>query len=422
MANDEISFSAYLFNKTKNFLQQFDFLQITILFALLFIGVLSIYGTGQQIGDPLYESAYKKQITWIILGSISWLTLSLIDYRKLILGIWPLYGISLLLLTLVLFYGKIIFGAQRWLSIGGINIQPSEVAKFATLLTLAWLFSRRGFSINKLPSLIITTAIGGLQFLLILIEPDLGSSLVVVAITIALVFAAGLRWKIILMPLAFAMLYIAYVETAWHFSDHPPVTEKNRLELNVKAYAPFLHEYQQERILVFLDPTRDMRNKGWNQLQAGLAVGSGGMWGKGFMQGTQNQLGFLPQTVSNSDFIFPVIAEEWGFVGSSVIVTLYILLICSILRTALLARDLFGRYIAVGTAAVFFTHSVVNIGMSIRLMPVTGLPLPFLSYGGTFVVISMSYLGLLQSIYKQRRTPSKRPGMEATRITNTMFG
>jgi len=193
------------------------------------------------------------------------------------------------------------------------------------------------------------------------------------------------------------------------------------LEKTVKLYFPVLSGYQQERVLVFLDPTRDTRNKGWNQLQAQLAVGSGGMWGKGFMKGTQNELGFLPHTVSNSDFIFPVIAEEWGFVGSFSLVLLYIILIGSAIRTAMFSRDLFGRYIAIGGASIFFMHSVVNIGMSIRLMPVTGLPLPFLSYGGTFVVVSLTYMGILQSIYRQRRTFGARPEMEATKITNTRY-
>lgn len=421
MNSYETNIFSYYFSKIRDFCLQFDFMQIIPLIALLSIGVLFIYGTGQQIGIERYEIAYKKQIVWIILGSIIWLSLALMDYRKLTFFVWPLYFLSIILLSVVLFHGKVIYGAQRWLSIGGINFQPSELAKLATLLADAWLLSRRSFKINEISSLLLLGAVTGLPFLLILIEPDLGSSLILITLVAALVFTAEISWKIILAPFVAILLYIAYVETSWFLSDQPPVTDKNRLEMYVKNYAPFLRTYQQERILVFLDPTRDMRNRGWNQYQAQLAVGSGGMWGKGFMQGTQNRLGFLPQTVSNSDFIFPVIAEEWGFVGTTSLVILYVILIASIIKTAIFSRDLFGRYIAIGTASIFLMHSVVNIGMSIRLAPVTGLPLPFLSYGGTFVVVSMAYMGLLQSIHRLRRSPGARPELEAKKITNTRF-
>ena len=409
----------YYSKKLFDLFASFDYLQIVPLVTLLVISVLFIYGTGQQIGIYRYEIAYQKQLVWIIIGAVVWLFLALTDYRKYTLLTWPIYGISLITLTLVLFVGKVIYGAQRWLSFGGINFQPSELGKIAALMTLAWLMSRRSFSINNFTSILLLMATAGLPFILILIEPDLGSSLVIIAISITLIFSAGLSWKIIAIPFAALFLYIATVETIWHFKDHPPLTDKNRIEMNVKTYFPFLKGYQQERILVFLDPTRDLGGRGWNQYQAQIAVGSGGMFGKGFMQGTQNQLGFLPQTVSNSDFIFPVIAEEWGFVGATGVVFLYIILVASAVRTSLLASDLFGRYIAIGTAAVLFGHSVVNIGMSIRLMPVTGLPLPLLSYGGTFVVITMAYLGFLQSIYKHRGTPGKRSENDATKITNT---
>ena len=167
---------------------------------------------------------------------------------------------------------------------------------------------------------------------------------------------------------------------------------------------PLLKNYQRQRIEVFMHPEKDVKRRGWNQLQAKLAVGSGGVAGKGFMQGTQNELGFLPQTVSNTDFIFSVIAEETGFFGVSLLVLLYGLLIYSILRTAVLAVDKFGQYVACGTAAIIFMHTFVNMGMSVGVMPVTGVPLPLVSYGGSFLLTIMIYLGLIQSIYARRRT------------------
>ena len=158
---------------------------------------------------------------------------------------------------------------------------------------------------------------------------------------------------------------------------------------------------------MFLNPGADPLNKGWNQMQSELAVGSGGLTGKGFMQGTQNQLGYLPQTVSNSDFIFSVIAEETGFAGSILLLAMYVLLMISIFRTALIAPDDFGRYLCAGIGAVLALHSIVNIGMSIRLMPVTGLPLPLVSYGGTFMLATLSCLGMVQSVYAKSNRPEE---------------
>jgi len=166
---------------------------------------------------------------------------------------------------------------------------------------------------------------------------------------------------------------------------------------------PFLKDYQKERILVFLNPDRDPLNQGWTSRQAILAVGSGGLAGKGFIKGTQNTLGFLPQSVSNSDLIFSVIAEESGFVGSILLIFLYFLLIFSILRTAYFSRDKFGYLLGVGVAAMFFEHSYINIGMNIRLMPITGLPLPLVSYGGSFMITTMVCLGIIQSVHIYRK-------------------
>jgi len=195
MAPQETSIIGYYYARVREFILRFDFMQLFPLITLLSIGVLFIYGTGQQIGISRYETAYQKQIQWIILGMAVWTTLSLIDYRKLTFFVWPIYGFSLFLLTLVLFLGEERFGAKRWLSIAGLSFQPSELAKLATLLAIAWILSRRGFSINHIPSLLLVSAVTGLQFMLILIEPDLGSSLVLITLFCFLVFAAGLsQW------------------------------------------------------------------------------------------------------------------------------------------------------------------------------------------------------------------------------------
>lgn len=268
--------------------------------------------------------------------------------------------------------------ARRWLNIFGFRFQPSEMAKTAIILMLAWLLSLRDFDVNKFFHLCIVLLTAGIPFILICIEPDLGTAIVIIPLTFFVLFVGGLKWKWILS----AILAIAIL---------------------IPSAYPFLKEYQKERIRVFLDPNRDTKNRGWNSLQAELAVGSGGLYGKGFMQGTQHTLGFLPQTVSNTDFIFSVIGEETGFIGSASVVISYLLLCFSLLRTSAFAGDPFGKHIAAGVCALIFVHSFVNIGMTIRLLPVTGLPLPLISYGGTFTLNTLIMLGLANSAFFNRK-------------------
>jgi rod shape determining protein RodA len=239
----------------------------------------------------------------------------------------------------------------------------------------AWVLSLRQFDVKNLKHVLMFSLVIFLPFFLILVEPDLGSSIILWPVAGAMLFAAGLKWKWILIIVITALI------------SAPP------------AYMYLLKDYQKERIRIFLDPGRDPNDKGWNSRQSQLAVGSGGLYGKGLMNSTQSTLGFLPKTVSNSDFIFSVIAEETGFVGASIMIFLYIMLIFSAFRTAFMTDDYFGKYLAVGIGSILFIHSAVNIGMTIRLTPVTGLPLPLVSLGGTFVVSTMIALGILQSIY-----------------------
>ncbi|HCE43842.1 MAG TPA: rod shape-determining protein RodA [Lentisphaeria bacterium] len=355
-----------------------DFLQLFAVAGLLTIGVLFIYGTGQQVGEK-GALLWKKQLIWAGMGFIIWAYMAFFfDYRKLVVFVPFIYAACLIGLILVLMLGVELNGARRWFSFAGISIQPSEFAKFGVLLMAAWILSIKEFDVNKLHHLALLGIVCGVPFLLIVVEPDLGTSIVFIPMICSMVFAAGLKWKWIFLGL---FLSVAAVP----------------------AIYPFLKEYQKERIQVFLDPERDPENRGWNSLQSQLAVGSGGAFGKGFMRGTQNTLGFLPKNVSYTDFIYSVIAEESGFVGSVAVVFLYFLLIVSALRAAVFAPDNFGRYIAVGIAGVFFVHSFVNIGMTIKIMPITGIPLPLLSYGGTFMIVIMAFLGFIQSIYSRRQ-------------------
>ncbi|MDD5728435.1 MAG: rod shape-determining protein RodA, partial [Victivallales bacterium] len=369
-------------------LKELDFMQISAVSCLLVIGIIFIYSTGQQAGTPAALNAWWRQLQWIAVSIPVWILFTVIDYRRLKPLTVIFYLLSLILLIAVLFLGPKINGARRWLFLGPLKfrMQPSELSKLSLILYLSALLSSRGFEPNRLRNLLITAAIILLPFMLTVVEPDLGSSLILLPSGALIVFAAGLRWRYIIIVTAAILLALG-------------------AEIANEAYEvyPLLKNYQKERVLTFLDPERDLNNRGYHQFQAKLAVGSGGMYGKGIGQGTQNTLGYLPQSVSNNDFIFSVIAEETGFSGCLVLVLLYLMLMFSLLRTAFLTPDPFGRYIAVGISGMFLTHSFINMGMSAGLTPVTGLPLPFVSYGGSFVMSAMCGLGICQSIYRQRR-------------------
>ena len=370
-----------VFTVLRSFFARFDALQILPMLALLAAGVLFIYGTGQQVGG-VYAEFWQRQLVWIGLGLVLWLVFSLLDYHFYGIFALALYPVSLFLLVYVLFFGVKFYGARRWLDIAGVSVQPSEIAKLLTVILAAWLFTTERFRITRWRSVGLMLLLMGIPGFLIFREPNLSTALTLVFGVFVVAFAAGLRLRVLLIGI------IAIAVAA-------PI-----------GYS-MLRPYHKARIHVFLNPEADPLNKGWNQRQSELAVGSGGFSGKGFMQGTQNQLGYLPQTVSNSDFIFSVIAEETGFLGSALLMLAYTLLMISIFRTALIAPDGFGRCLCAGLGAVLALHTIVNIGMSIRLMPVTGLPLPLVSYGGTFMLATLSCLGIVQSVYARRNLNSE---------------
>ncbi len=398
-------------NQRKNsavmqFIISFDFIQILAMSILLGIGVVFIHSTGVQVGTNTSTMVYIKQLQWITIGFIVYFMVSLFDYRKLKIPSILFYICCIVLLILVFFIGLKIFGAQRWIQLPvlGMRLQPSELTKLAVIMLLATIFSSRIFSMesneedsgyfkrtNQLLCLAVASLAILLPFGLIVRQPDLGSAMILPPIGAAIIFVAGIKWKILawILGITFIVssLLVANEIAAYHDSPY---------------CKPLLKKYQRERILTFLYPERDITGSGHNAWQAKLAVGSGGMFGKGIGQGTQNQLGFLPKTVSNNDFIFSVIGEETGFLGCLILIFSYQLLFFSILRTAFVATDPFGRYIAIGIFTLLASHVFINLGMSIGLTPITGLPLPLVSYGGSFVLTTMAALGLLQSIYRHR--------------------
>ena len=324
---------------------------------------------------------YQMQMVWFGVGLLIYLAVALVDYRLICQWATVWYVIALGLLLLVLVVGVTHYGARRWLGFGhgGFGIQPAEIAKLATLVAISYyLFHRTLEARRQLSTVWVALVVTGAPLVLIMLEPDLGSALVLLPICFGLLFVAGARVKHLLLVIALGLLLSPF---AW---------------LHLK-------EYQRDRLTVFLDPNKDPLNVGWNLNQSLISVGSGGWSGKGYLQGTQNLLGYLPSTVAPNDFLFAVIAEEKGFVGSLGVVGLYAVILFSGLRIAANARDRLGMLLATGVVVMLFFHIFINVGMTIGLMPVTGLPLPLLSYGGSFVLASMTALGLLQNVWIHRR-------------------
>ena len=366
----------------RQLLRRMDISMLLIILGLCMIGVFFIFSAGYENEDSYNRSMYLKQLAWIVVGFSIYLAVSLIDYERLCEFSYWLFGLAIVLLLLVFVIGKTLNGAQRWIPLGFFDLQPSEVAKAALILTLSWYLSRPGTNLRSGATLFISVGIMLLPLTLILAQPDLGTSLTLIPITFCILFVCRLPFRVIGLLLLVTPLIMA---VAWFF---------------------LLEEYQTERILVFLNPERDPLNAGWSAIQSKIAVASGGFSGKGYLAGTQNFLGFLPRNVAPTDFIYCVIAEELGFKGSVVVLGLYLFLLFGIMRASLTARDELGRLICVGVMAMIFMHVYVNIGMTVGLAPITGLPLPFLSYGGSVMVGSMIALGLVQSIYMRRQ---KRP-------------
>ncbi|NCD32654.1 MAG: rod shape-determining protein RodA [Spartobacteria bacterium] len=360
-----------------NGLKRMDWWLACSLVALMVAGVFFIYSACYRSEDLPVNGLYKKQIMWIIAGLIVFMAVLLIDYRFLLHNNMWLYIIAVVLLILVLLVGKKVYGARRWLWFFGFQLQPSELAKITTILSLASYLGQSERDVRSPTTTFTAFLIMGIPFLLILKEPDLGTAMVLAPTVLGMLFVAGVpvRYLIFIMLAGTLMLPLGWIA---------------------------LNPYQKERLLVFFDPGRDPLGVGWNKMQSLIAVGAGGFSGKGFLQGTQNILGFLPRTVAPTDFIFSVIAEEMGFVGIMTIIGLFLLVLLLCFRAAVVAKDRCGRLLVTGITIMMFCHIYVNIAMTIGLMPITGLPLPLISYGGSFMVSTMLAFGLIQSVYVRR--------------------
>ena len=364
------------------FLSQ-DWLAILLAAGLLVTGLTFIYSAswrGEETG--IVGAWFSKQIWWAFIGTGVALALAAVDYRFWIRQAWWIYAATLVLLVLVLVAGRKVYGAYRWLVILGVPVQPSEFAKISTVLLLARVLGGGAIHPRSFGTVVVALTLMAVPFGLILIEPDLGTAMVLVPTAVFMLFAAGGALRYLIGMGMIGLGGIAF---------------------GLSPLARFvLTEYQQERIQTVLDPSRDPLGSGWNAMQSAIAVGSGGLSGKGFLNGTQNVLGFLPRTVSPTDFIFPVIAEEKGFIGASLLLLAFAALLTCYLRTAWTAKEPAGSLLATGIASLLFCHVFVNIGMTIGLLPITGLPLPLVSSGGSFMVSTLAGFGLVQSVHVRR--------------------
>ena len=357
--------------------------------GLLVVGVFFVLSaTGEAASElPLYRQKFFQQIFWCAGGLGASAAVCLVDYGKLVRWSRVIYWGSILSLLAVLVVGVVRYGGKRWIHLGGFYLQPSEFAKIAFILMLADYLSRPVEELRRPRVFFAALGYTALPFVLIWKEPDLGSTLALVSVCLVLMFVAG-------VPNRFLRRLAGCVA---------PVVI---LVVVVALFAPkigLVKSYQADRIRSFFGFS--VKNDAdYNVRQSLISVGSGGFWGKGWRRGTQHQLGFLPQVGAYNDFIFSVIAEEEGFVGSVVILTLYAVLLFSGIKVASQARDRLGQLLAVGVVTLLFTHVFINIGMNIRLMPVTGIPLPLVSYGGSSVVCSLIAIGILHNVHIYRKS------------------
>lgn len=319
----------------------------------------------------------NKQAIFFMIGACAMIFIAQLDPRFMAQWILIPYIIGILLLIIVDINGHNAMGAQRWLKIPGlIRFQPSEFMKIVVPATIAWYISKHSLPAS-FKHVVVSIVLVGIPFLLILRQPDLGTAVLILAAGAFVIFMAGLRWSWILSAII-AMIPVAY--GMWHF---------------------VMHDYQKHRVLTFINPESDPLGKGWNIIQSKAAIGSGGFWGKGWLNGTQSHLDFLPE--SHTDFVFALIGEEFGLIGVTLLLTIYMLIISRCLIITINAQTLFGKLLAGGLSMTFFVYVFVNIGMVSGLLPVVGVPLPFMSYGGTSAITLLASFGILMSIQTHRK-------------------
>jgi rod shape determining protein RodA len=364
----------------RRLIKNFDWITFLIVISLAIIGIMTIYSaTRPPLGVGEHPDFYLKQILWLFISTAVLFVVVSIDYIWLYRISYPLYGLGLLLLLIVIFGGRTSMGAQRWLSIGPISFQPSEFFRIFFILVFSSYLTNMGRnSVDKI-SMKSLFIFGILPLILLIKQPDLGTAILLMSLFVVLSLSKGISKKIITVIVIIGLISIPFL-------GH--------------IFWEGLKDYQKNRLVAFIDPDVDPAGIGYHINQSKISVGSGGFFGKGYLKGTQGPLRFLPE--KHTDFIFSVFAEEWGFAGSILLLVIYLMLFLRGLDTAMRAKDEFGRLTALGITAMFFVYFCVNIGMTLGIMPVVGVPLPFVSYGGTALLSNFIAAGILINIRTRR--------------------
>ena len=357
-----------------------NWLLLANMLALAVFGVIAIYSATYMRPDPVATEFWRKQASWVAIGFLAFMVASLVDYRWVKWGALPMYLAGLFFLILTRFIGTKVYGSRSWLHLGPINFQPAQLAVIAGIMVVA-LFLSQFRQMHPMLRLTLCGAIAAAPCLLILMQPDLGETIIWGPVLLALLFVGGipLRYLVCIVLIVVAFIPIAYMG---------------------------LKPYQQERITAFINPDIDRQGSAWAINQSLIAIGSGGWAGKGFKApNTQIELGFLPATAVHNDYIFSAIGEQWGFIGGIALLSAFALLLLTCLYVAYKAADMFGLLLVVGISTLIFTHIFQNIGMTISIVPITGLPLPLISYSGSFALMIMFGLGIVNSVWVHRKVP-----------------
>ncbi|TAL35582.1 MAG: rod shape-determining protein RodA [Spirochaetes bacterium] len=433
---------------SKNEIYNIDYVLVFAVIISVCIGILMIYSAGFDPIDKVNSGLFKKQIIWFLAGATLMMAFAFLSYRYLGDYSIYIYGLFLFLIVLTLAFGRPVRNTKAWLNFGLFSLQPSEFMKLGMVIILAKYLELRERDMHNLRELFIPSVLMAVPVMLILMQPDFGTAVVFVPVLFTMLFLGGADVSHLLSVVSIAVIatvvpmVITYRE--WigaegsnllleFFKDPRLIFAVSAilLVISIAAFAlnfflikkyyrrvyvssfvlsagllfsvviqRFLKDYQKKRILVFLNPDLDPHGSGYNIIQSKIAIGSGGVVGKGFLAGSQSQLGFLPE--KSSDFIFPVIAEEWGFVGALVIIGLLAVIVLRGIQIAMEAKDRFGSLLAAGIASIFFYHILINVGVVLGIMPVTGLPLCFVSYGGSNLLMSMMAVGILINIQTRK--------------------
>jgi rod shape determining protein RodA len=357
------------YSLVRKFTRRFGVMFFTLLISVTLFGIIVIYGATYSI--PELSDYARKQTLWLLVSLSIYTVISLLDYRWLRHLVWPIYAFSILLLILLVFLGHQVKGAKSWYDIGTHRIQPSEFAKIAVILCLAHCLAWREKPLTRIRDILAPVVIVALPMALILYQPDIGTASLFFPLLLIMIYAGGASHKLILLCVLMAV---------W----------------GTLVTYPMLKPYQKARIKVFFNPEHDTKWQGYNIRQAEISLGSGGLLGKGWKAGTQTRLSFLPER--HTDFIFSSLGEQFGFVGCGLLLLLYGLITARAHNVARNAPDKFGRLLVTGILGCFLIHVFCNMGMSLRLLPVTGLPLPFFSYGGSFLLTNYILFAIVQSV------------------------